>query len=1811
LGKNATHTYQYFPQYTDKDGLCSGFTDVNGDGLVDRVHQYNYSTREYGYWVQLNTGLGFGSFENWGSNATNANQYRPSWSGSEGTYSSFVDINGDGLVDKVHHYNYKTREYGYWIQLNTGKRFGDLQEWGSKNASDNRQYTPSWSGRQGTYSSFLDVNGDGLVDRIHHYNYSTKRNGYWVQFNSGSKFGDLKAWVSKGLDKNEQYIPAWNESDNSYSSFVDINGDGLVDKLHHHNYDPHNKGYGHWVQLNQAKVSYNLTSITDSFGNKTTINYKSLMDSSVYKKYKDGKYPNNDVVFPMQVVSSVTVPSSTSSTSTTSYFYEGLKVNKKGLGSLGFAKITVRNDLAKSKTETYYRQDFPYNGSVKASYSYIDGTLASKNQLDYAYDYDYSKKSYFIKNTKQVTSSYLGNRQTNTVENLEYDSYGNIKKMRTTLQDHDSGDTLVQTTSNTYTNNKDRWILGRLTKSSVNHYARGNSIYKGSSSITKESSFTYDYYTGILLSETIGNTNSSKWIKKIYQYDDKGNKIKETISGKDIKSSTTTTTYDSDKRLPIEIKNSLGHQQKSEYDREGNIVKVTDPNGYWSHTQYDRFGKKIRQSNKDNTYSAYSYAFDSSVRDSYYKISVDNGITKKTTYYNRLDQAIQSQTIGFDGKTIYQDLYYDKYGNTYKKSTPYTQGETPHYTLTQYDSYQRPYKITKPDIDGYKNVSSISYSNSGYVTETNAKNQKKTTYKNALGKTYKVNDKGQTLHYKYNAVGNLIQTIDSANNKITLSYDNFGNKTSQNDPDMGYWSYQYNSLGQLISQTDAKKQTTKMEYDLLGRKTKEILSTKENKKETSYWIYDTRRKGSLSSEYKKDSRGKVVYKKEYYYDSYGRLSKTVTNLEGKSFTQSFVYDKHGRVSKKYLPNNFELLYTYNDYGYLESIKSPKAQIKDFDPEHFVNLVDQALHNSLENYKKYTQYQRKADELFSKAEQYKRLAKQYAQHEATFVKLANDAQNYAKQYKATADYYAGEANSYKRSADYYIEVSNRYNTYYKRYRSWIYSYLANYYQRLANTYQNYVQDYTQISNDYLRSAQSYLNDKNAYLNSANYYNRVENDYLAMATKTLQEAKSALQTANYYKNLTKTITQKDKDNAAVYDAIAKDPSHNYFYKVLKQDSFGRITSYMSGNGLITNHVYGKAGELSDITTGYNFDKEIRDLHFDYDADYNVVRRQDQKLGVTQNFVYDSLNRVTFASADSKPWSKAMYYSYDKMGNITKKSDIGSYTYNQSHPHQVTRAGKKTFTYDANGNMITNDGMKIEYTAFNKVSKMITKDKKAITLSYDSNKNRYKKETQEYTAYYVGKSFEKVEHSQGYNENKYYIYANKQVISIYTAIENTNQIQPSTQYLHYDNLGSVDTITDSAGIVVSRAAYKPFGEKYNLDKNGNETDKAQYTNRGYTGHEHIQETHLVNMNGRVYDPTIARFIQADPHIQAPYNSQSYNRYAYVINNPLKYTDPSGYFFSGVSSWVSKGYKKHEKTIISAAIIVAAAYTGGLALSAMGYSSVGAAITAGTVHSIAAVAISGAVTGALSGYGIAKTYGASDSQAWNAARTGARNGAISAFAAYGVAELTGYTFGIDSEAAHSSSFFDPQGGYDVATFKALAHAVTRVAIAREQGENERAAFWSGFAASGFAASSDMGVVKGTAVTAAISGTVSDITGGKFANGAVSGAFIHMFNSVASVLSGQGAKKGTHEVLEDKGVNKSMNNILSQGAAGMISGAVGGFMAGGPIGGLVGAFVGGVFGTAMGLTTGAVFESTGVNDYTEKTMRSVTNYISRRLEDD
>ena len=117
----------------------------------------------------------------------------------------------------------------------------------------------------------------------------------------------------------------------------------------------------------------------------------------------------------------------------------------------------------------------------------------------------------------------------------------------------------------------------------------------------------------------------------------------------------------------------------------------------------------------------------------------------------------------------------------------------------------------------------------------------------------------------------------------------------------------------------------------------------------------------------------------------------------------------------------------------------------------------------------------------------------------------------------------------------------------------------------------------------------------------------------------------------------------------------------------------------------------------------------------------------------------------------------------------------------------------------------------------------------------------------------------------------------------------------YLHRDYQGSILAITNDAGVILEKRQFDAWGEIIKVqDGAGNNLNVLTILDRGYTGHEHLQGVGLINMNGRIYDPKLHRFLQPDNYVQDPSNTQNYNRYGYCWNNPLKYTDPSGEFLT-----------------------------------------------------------------------------------------------------------------------------------------------------------------------------------------------------------------------------------------------------------------------------------------------------------------------------
>jgi RHS repeat-associated protein len=163
-------------------------------------------------------------------------------------------------------------------------------------------------------------------------------------------------------------------------------------------------------------------------------------------------------------------------------------------------------------------------------------------------------------------------------------------------------------------------------------------------------------------------------------------------------------------------------------------------------------------------------------------------------------------------------------------------------------------------------------------------------------------------------------------------------------------------------------------------------------------------------------------------------------------------------------------------------------------------------------------------------------------------------------------------------------------------------------------------------------------------------------------------------------------------------------------------------------------------------------------------------------------------------------------------------------------------------------------------------------------------------------LGLSYEKEIKANGLIEHKHYLSAGGEVFGQYTKREGSLNGKPAQQvsYFHQDHLGSLSAITNEVGQVIERLAYDPWGKRRYTDGNrdNNDTLTSSNTKRGFTMHEHMDEMGVINMNGRVDDPMIGRFLTADPYIQAPDFLQSFNRYAYVWNNPLGMTDATGFF-------------------------------------------------------------------------------------------------------------------------------------------------------------------------------------------------------------------------------------------------------------------------------------------------------------------------------
>jgi len=432
----------------------------------------------------------------------------------------------------------------------------------------------------------------------------------------------------------------------------------------------------------------------------------------------------------------------------------------------------------------------------------------------------------------------------------------------------------------------------------------------------------------------------------------------------------------------------------------------------------------------------------------------------------------------------------------------------------------------------------------------------------------------------------------------------------------------------------------------------------------------------------------------------------------------------------------------------------------------------------------------------------------------------------------------------------------------------------------------------------------------------------------------------------------------------------------------NAWGRTEQQSYGNGVLAKAIFDAAtGRTTNLQAGTGGSATVVNQHYSWDSLNNLTGRDDYNGdggsgAVTETFVYgDTLNRLTqyTVSAPAIPGlSRTVSLQYNALGMLLYKSDVGNYSYgaqgpNSVRPHalqSVAGSSATTYGYDANGNLTSASAGKyrsISYTSFNLPDSQNGVQGAAgspkYTWQYDENHARVKETHSDAngtrTTWYLhpdnqgALSFESETAASGAISNRHYLSAGGQTIAVLVStaalptLTSTQTAPPAigsitlakVEYWHKDHLGSLVTTSDHAGAVTQRYAYDPFGKRRytngQYDAFGSlvvdwSPSVNWGTDRGFTGHEHLDDVGLVHMNGRVFDPMLGVFLQGDPLIQEPDNLQNYNRYGYCLNNPLTCTDPSGY------SWLSKIWKKiwHNKIFRTVAIAVAAWYTAGAAL-------------------------------------------------------------------------------------------------------------------------------------------------------------------------------------------------------------------------------------------------------------------------------------------
>lgn len=367
--------------------------------------------------------------------------------------------------------------------------------------------------------------------------------------------------------------------------------------------------------------------------------------------------------------------------------------------------------------------------------------------------------------------------------------------------------------------------------------------------------------------------------------------------------------------------------------------------------------------------------------------------------------------------------------------------------------------------------------------------------------------------------------------------------------------------------------------------------------------------------------------------------------------------------------------------------------------------------------------------------------------------------------------------------------------------------------------------------------------------------------------------------------------ERHNRTLGTLTSIDAGGSRVWSLLGEDETGRPATVGLGP-LTLSRGFDPAGRVTAQRVSHSGRPDIQNAAYEYDCETgNMTMRTDSIYGHEEAFAYDHLNRLCEAGPDS--------YAYDTKGNMTIRGGVGDYVYDVARPFAVSQV-----PFNA---MVPQREQFISYNALQQPDSIVEGGATA-TFDYGADLQRssmsVNRQGNSVTTHYYDGTFNSFERKQGCAiQRKQILYLAGDAYSAPAAmVRDYGSGGWQLRHIVRDTQGSVAAVTDTAGSVLERNSYDPWGvrrDPASLTPYAPGEQPELTLGRGYGSHEHLDDFGLINMNARLYDPALCRFLSPDPVVQSPFTPQNLNRYAFCLNNPLRYTDPSGMVSYDYKNW------------------------------------------------------------------------------------------------------------------------------------------------------------------------------------------------------------------------------------------------------------------------------------------------------------------------